>query len=108
MKNPTLNDRTYLKDFHIPYRDQLLELGKLYKVNELRVYAKSQKTMQIHCRQANYTNSQEIHEILRNLGKFFCWNFQLLNTPQHKFTKPPIGKYRTGAGAENVVFKKMF
>ena len=35
------------KDFHIPYRDQLLELGKLYKVNELRVYAKSQKNLTI-------------------------------------------------------------
>ena len=35
------------KDFHIPYRDQLLELGKLYKVNELRVYAKSQKNLTV-------------------------------------------------------------
>ena len=32
-----------MKEKNLPYIEQLLELGKLYKINELKVYAKSKK-----------------------------------------------------------------
>ena len=35
------------KNTQIPYRDQLLELGKLYKVHELKLYARSRKDLTI-------------------------------------------------------------
>ncbi len=35
------------KSSQIPYRDQLLELGKLYKVQELKLYAKTRKDLTI-------------------------------------------------------------
>ena len=35
------------KNTQIPYRDQLLELGKLYKVAELKLYAKTRKNLTI-------------------------------------------------------------
>ena len=35
------------KNSQIPYRDQLLELGKLYKVQELKLYAKTRKDLTI-------------------------------------------------------------
>ena len=35
------------KNSHLPYRDQLLELGKLYKINELKFYAKTRKDLTI-------------------------------------------------------------
>ena len=35
------------KNIQIPYRDQLLELGKLYKIDELKVYAKSKKNLTV-------------------------------------------------------------
>ena len=35
------------KSSQIPYRDQLLELGKLYKVQELKLYAKTKKDLTI-------------------------------------------------------------
>ena len=35
------------KNSQIPYRDQLLELGKLYKVQELKLYAKTKKDLTI-------------------------------------------------------------
>ena len=35
------------KNTQIPYRDQLLEIGKLYKINELKVYAKSKKNLTV-------------------------------------------------------------
>ena len=34
-----------MKSKSIPYLDQLLELGKLYKVDELKFYAKSKKKL---------------------------------------------------------------
>ena len=34
-----------MKPKSIPYLDQLLELGKLYKVDELKFYAKSKKKL---------------------------------------------------------------
>jgi len=36
-----------MKDKNLPYIDQLLELGKLYKINDLKVYAKSKKKLTI-------------------------------------------------------------
>ena len=35
------------KNSQLPYRDQLLELGKLYKINELKIYAKSKKDLTV-------------------------------------------------------------
>ena len=35
------------KNIQIPYRDQLLELGKLYKINDLKIYAKSKKKLTV-------------------------------------------------------------
>ena len=35
------------KNSHLPYRDQLLELGKLYKIDELKFYAKTRKDLTI-------------------------------------------------------------
>ena len=35
------------KNTQIPYRDQLLELGKLYKVEEIKLYAKTKKDLTI-------------------------------------------------------------
>tara|TARA_B100002052_G_scaffold256412_1_gene247176 strand:+ start:943 stop:2130 length:1188 start_codon:yes stop_codon:yes gene_type:complete len=35
------------KNTQSPYRDQLIELGKLYKINELKVYAKSRKNLTV-------------------------------------------------------------
>ena len=35
------------KNTQLPYRDQLLELAKLYKLDELKVYAKSKKDLTI-------------------------------------------------------------
>ncbi len=35
------------KNTQTSYRDQLLELGKLYKVEELRFYAKTKKDLTI-------------------------------------------------------------
>ena len=35
-----------MKNKQIPYIDQLLELGKLYKVDEIKLYAKSKKKLQ--------------------------------------------------------------
>ena len=35
------------KNSNLPYRDQLLELGKLYKVNDLKVYAKTKKDLTV-------------------------------------------------------------
>ena len=34
-----------MKNKQIPYIDQLLELGKLYKVDEIKLYAKSKKKL---------------------------------------------------------------
>ena len=34
-----------MKGKQIPYIDQLLQLGKLYKVDEIKVYAKSKKLL---------------------------------------------------------------
>ena len=34
-----------MKSKQIPYLDQLLELGKLYKIDELKLYAKSKKKL---------------------------------------------------------------
>ena len=36
-----------MKNKQIPYIDQLLELGKLYKVDEIKLYAKSKKKLTI-------------------------------------------------------------
>tara|TARA_Y100001970_G_scaffold125834_1_gene155654 strand:- start:15219 stop:16400 length:1182 start_codon:yes stop_codon:yes gene_type:complete len=36
-----------MKEKNLPYIDQLLELGKLYKINDLKVYAKSKKKLTI-------------------------------------------------------------
>ena len=36
-----------MKEKNLPYIEQLLELGKLYKINELKVYAKSKKKLTI-------------------------------------------------------------
>tara|TARA_A100001011_G_scaffold388738_1_gene468976 strand:+ start:3198 stop:4388 length:1191 start_codon:yes stop_codon:yes gene_type:complete len=36
-----------MKDKNLPYIDQLLELGRLYKINDLKVYAKSKKKLTI-------------------------------------------------------------
>ncbi len=36
-----------MKNKQIPYLDQLLELGKLYKVDEIKLYAKSKKKLTI-------------------------------------------------------------
>ena len=36
-----------MKDKNLPYIDQLLELGKLYKINDLKIYAKSKKKLTI-------------------------------------------------------------
>ena len=33
------------KNSQLPYREQLLELGKLYKINELKIYAKTKKDL---------------------------------------------------------------
>ena len=35
------------KNLKLPYRDQLIELGKLYKIEELKIYAKSKKDLTI-------------------------------------------------------------
>ncbi len=35
------------KNSQVPYRDQLLELGKLYKIQELKLYAKTKKDLTI-------------------------------------------------------------
>ena len=35
------------KNTQLPYRDQLLELAKLYKINELKIYAKSKKNLTV-------------------------------------------------------------
>ena len=34
------------KQIQVSYRDQLLELGKLYRVEELKLYAKTKKELQ--------------------------------------------------------------
>ena len=36
-----------MKDKNLPYIDQLLELGRLYKINDLKVYAKSKKKLTV-------------------------------------------------------------
>ena len=36
-----------MKNKQIPYLDQLLELGKLYKVEDIKLYAKSKKKLTI-------------------------------------------------------------
>ena len=36
-----------MKEKNLPYIEQLLELGKLYKINELKVYAKSKKKLTV-------------------------------------------------------------
>ena len=36
-----------MKEKILPYLDQLMELGKLYKIDELKVYAKSKKKLTI-------------------------------------------------------------
>ena len=35
------------KNLQLPYREQLLELGKLYKINELKFYAKTKKNLTV-------------------------------------------------------------
>ena len=35
------------KNSQVPYREQLLELGKLYKIQELKLYAKTKKDLTI-------------------------------------------------------------
>ena len=35
------------KNSQLPYRDQLLELGKLYKVQDLKLYAKTKKDLTV-------------------------------------------------------------
>ena len=35
------------KNSQLPYREQLLELGKLYKINELKIYAKTKKDLTV-------------------------------------------------------------
>ena len=35
------------KNTQIPYRDQLLELSKLYKIEEIKLYAKTKKDLTI-------------------------------------------------------------
>ena len=35
------------KNSQLPYREQLLELGKLNKINELKIYAKTKKDLTV-------------------------------------------------------------
>ena len=48
-----------MKSKSIPYLDQLLELGKLYKVDELKLYAKSKKKLHQSLDDANENFEKE-------------------------------------------------
>ena len=51
-----------MKSKSIPYLDQLLELGKLYKVDELKFYAKLQS---LNCRE---TTDEQALKLTRELA----------------------------------------
>ena len=65
------------KNTQSPYRDQLIELGKLYKINELKVYAKSRK---------NLTVSQIELILLKNK----------IRLPEQSYNKKKIAEIRHG------------